>query len=703
MKKHSLLDFVSVFIFICLPGQLLYSQPKPRYWQTADGLPTTEVRQIIALPNHQMLVNCEGVFCISNGAGFSVVPCDRRKSYKLEHFADSVGYGFQWQGDSLLWLRDFYRIYLFDARTRSFRYDIDSRLASLGEFHSSPTAVTDWQGGTWTGTLGNGIAYTPPQRQMAERLEDDPLIGFVRGTAEVNVRLGDGRLLQRRGLNRIGYFTPETNHFDTLNLRLPQLNAFRNIVGACAVDDSWVVLYTQNGACLLDTQADTLAAFKAAEFIGEYSDKYNCMLRDTKGNLWVGTQNGLFGLTPDPSPVGEGNFAKEGSDYLCERVEGLANNCIRSLVDDSLGNIWVGTASGISKIANNQKPTANNQNYMVVNYSEDDGIPPVSMMERAACLTDDGRLVFVHHSTTATVFRPEWLQPDTTAYPVVLTAYSVNGHRMIPDGSPLILSHEHNTLSFQFSALNYASPQHMHYRYRLEGIEQEYKEGESLRREVEYRALPHGDYTFQVQARTDDGEWGPLTEMAVEILPPWWLTWWAKLLYGLIGLMVGIGLINYYLKRKRAALERENNERVNRLFELRDKARRQFAENTAIDASKISANVEEEELVKRMLAAINKNLDNEDYGVDQLARDVAMSRSSLYDKLRTMLGISPADFIRNVRLKHAAQLLTTTPLSIAEIAEQVGFNSPRIFSSNFKKMFGVLPSDYRSPKDVVSY
>ena len=167
--------------------------------------------------------------------------------------------------------------------------------------------------------------------------------------------------------------------------------------------------------------------------------------------------------------------------------------------------------------------------------------------------------------------------------------------------------------------------------------------------------------------------------------------------------MVGIGLINYYLKRKRAALERENNERVNRLFELRDKARRQFAENTAIDASKISANVEEEELVKRMLAAINKNLDNEDYGVDQLARDVAMSRSSLYDKLRTMLGISPADFIRNVRLKHAAQLLTTTPLSIAEIAEQVGFNSPRIFSSNFKKMFGVLPSDYRSPKDVVSY
>ena len=144
---------------------------------------------------------------------------------------------------------------------------------------------------------------------------------------------------------------------------------------------------------------------------------------------------------------------------------------------------------------------------------------------------------------------------------------------------------------------------------------------------------------------------------------------------------------------------RENDNRVNRLFELRDAARRQFAENTAIDASKISANVEEEELVKRMLAAINENLDNEDYGVEQLASDVALSRTNLYGKLRNLLGISPADFIRNVRLKRAAELLTTTKLSIAEISERVGFNSPRIFSSNFKKMFGVLPSDYRSPKE----
>ena len=671
-----------------------------RHWTVADGLPTGEVRQIIPLPNHQMLVNCEGVFCISNGAGFSVVPCDRRRTYHLEHFAESGGYGHLWQGDSLLWLRDFYRIYLFDMHSCSFRYDIDSRLTSLGEFRTSPTTVIDWQGGTWTGTLADGISYTPPERPMAEIVDGrDSLVSLARKAADLDLQLSDGRRVQSRSLNQIGYFLPQKDRFDLLNDRLPQLNDYRYIVGACAVVRPWVVLYTQNGACLLDTEADTLAAFPAEEVIREYTDKYNCMVQGRDGTLWVGTQNGLFKTHPQTLPC------RKGGHYLCERVEGLANNCIRSLVMDAQGNIWAGTACGISKIVNLPPPHGGSRRgaSTVINYGSADGIPSVSMMERAACLTPDGRLVFVHHSSSATVFRPETLQTDTAAYPVVITGYFVNGISKIRDERLEMrdcqLPYNQNTLAFQFSTLNYAQPSHTHYRYRLEGLETEWQMANSgAAAEVEYRALPHGSYLFQVQACTGSGSWGPVSEMAVEILPPWWLTWWAKLGYCLMGLMGLMVIISYYLQRKRIALERENDERVNRLFELRDEARRQFAENTAIDASKISANVEEEELVKRMLAAINENLDNEDYGVDQLARDVAMSRSSLYDKLRTMLGISPADFIRNVRLKHAAELLTKTKLSIAEVSERVGFNSPRIFSSNFKKMFGCLPSEYRAPK-----
>ena len=664
-----------------------------RHWQTQDGLPTGEVRQIIALPNHQMLLNCEGVFCISNGARFTVVPCDRRRTYKMEHYANSGGYGHQWQGDSLLWLRDFYRLYLFDMRTRSFRYDIEERLHSLGTFTSSPETVSDWQGGTWRGTLSDGIIYTPPARKMAATVNgSDSLVAIARKGEKMDIEISPGRRLQCRGLNQIGYLMTGDGRFVLLNDKLPQLNNYRFIVGACVWDNPWVVLYTQNGACMLDTEADTLAAFRPSETIGEYTDKYNCMVRGQDGTLWIGTQNGLFKVLVDLST---------------ERISGLANNCIRSLVMDAQGNIWAGTACGISRIT----PT-------VVNYGEDDGIPSVSMMERAACLTDNGRLVFVHHSSAATVFRPEWLSDDSTPCTPVLTAMFVNGlaasdeagrhgtcdeagwHESCPYtvGLSLCLHYDENYLTFQFSSLDYAHPSHVRYRYRLCGLEDEWHTDDETvgLAEADYKALPPGEYIFEAQAVSADGEWSEALTVQVSIRPPFWLTWWAKTLYALLLCALIAIFLTLYLKKKKAALVRETDNRVNQLFEMREAARHQFAAGTNVDPKKIGVTPEEEALVAKLLKAIEAHIADEDYGVEQLATDVTLSRTNLYGKLRNMLGISPADFIRNVRLKRAAQLLTDNPtLSINEVSVRVGFSTSRNFSTQFKKMFGVLPSEYR--------
>ena len=661
-----------------------------RRWSVQDGLPTGEVRQIVALPNHQMLINCEGVFCITNGAGVSVVPCDRRRTYKMEHYADSVGYGYYWQGDSLLWLCDFYRIYLFDTRTRSFRYDIEERLRSLGPFTPSPEEVCDWQGGTWTATPTNGILYTPPARQMAVTVSSsDSLVAVARKYEKMDVKLNDGRRLQCRGLNQIGYLIPDENRFITLNKRLPQLNNYRYIVGACAVDKPWAVLYTQNGACLLNTETDTLSEFPATKAIGEYTDKYNCMVREHNGTLWVGTQNGLFQV----------KMGRPGSEYCkTKRVIGLSNNCIRSLVVDASGRVWAGTACGITRIT----PT-------VINYSEDDGIPPVSMMERAAYLNDDGRLVLVHHSSAATVFNPEWLSIDTVPSTPVLTALYVNGQSnpitnyanpmtRTAASQPLTLPYDKNYLTFHFSSLNYAQPSHVHYRYRLSGLEDEWHiDNETKGLAVaDYKSLSPGNYLFEAQAALADGEWSKTLTVRVNVQPPFWLTWWAKIFYCLIVLMGVTVTTGRYLKRKREKMERENDEKVNRLFEMREEARHQFANNTNIDPKKIGVNPEEEALVAKLLKAVETHIADEDYGVDQLATDVALSRTNLYSKLRNILGISPADFIRNVRLKRAAQLLTDNPtISINDVSIRVGFSTPRNFSTQFKKMFGVLPSEYR--------
>lgn len=285
--------------------------------------------------------------------------------------------------------------------------------------------------------------------------------------------------------------------------------------------------------------------------------------------------------------------------------------------------------------------------------------------------------------------------------PVILTAIEVNG-KPAPQYLSLKtfrLTHNQDDITFRFSALNYAFPEQTQYRYRLRGIDKKWvhKLGDDGLVTVRYSSLPPGNYTLEAQASIDGGDWGVPMTKSLTILPPWWLTWWAKMGYGLIALAILFTLIVLYLKRKKAQMERENEEKVNRLFELREEARHQFAENVNIDPSKISINKEEEELVSRLMKAIEMNMGNTDYTIDQLASDVALSRSNLYRRTQSMLGITPNDFLRNVRLKHAAHLLSKTDMPINQIALSVGFQSPRYFSQYFNKMFGVTPSEYREP------
>jgi len=143
-------------------------------------------------------------------------------------------------------------------------------------------------------------------------------------------------------------------------------------------------------------------------------------------------------------------------------------------------------------------------------------------------------------------------------------------------------------------------------------------------------------------------------------------------------------------------MERENDERVNQLFELRSEARYQFAQSVSIDPQKISSTQQEEELVEKLLKVIGAHMDDSDYTVDQLASDVAMSRASFYKKMQTMLGITPNEFLRNVRLKHAAKLLAESEIPVNQVALMVGFQTPRYFSQCFRQLFGVLPTEYRN-------
>ena len=104
---------------------------------------------------------------------------------------------------------------------------------------------------------------------------------------------------------------------------------------------------------------------------------------------------------------------------------------------------------------------------------------------------------------------------------------------------------------------------------------------------------------------------------------------------------------------------------------------------------------QEPELILQVRTLVEQHLEDGEYGVEQLARDLCMERTGLYKKLTALTDTTPVAFIRSIRLRRAAALLQEGKLTVNEIAERTGFSSPSYFTKCFKKEFGVLPSEYR--------
>jgi signal transduction histidine kinase/DNA-binding response OmpR family regulator/ligand-binding sensor domain-containing protein len=140
--------------------------------------------------------------------------------------------------------------------------------------------------------------------------------------------------------------------------------------------------------------------------------------------------------------------------------------------------------------------------------------------------------------------------------------------------------------------------------------------------------------------------------------------------------------------------------RIETLIEQQEKRKKQFHRNIEITPGDITTTSLDEELVKKALFFVEKNISNPDYSVDDLSSDIALSRSQLYRKLQSIIGLSPTEFIRSIRLKRAAQLLKDSQYNISEISDRAGFNTIRYFNRYFKDEFGVTPTQYRQENDA---
>ena len=288
---------------------------------------------------------------------------------------------------------------------------------------------------------------------------------------------------------------------------------------------------------------------------------------DRSGTIWVGTQNGLDRLEE-----------KTNTFTSYDERDGLAGNVVSCILEDGQGSLWMSTNRGLSRF--------DPRNKTFKNYSVQDGLPGNDLTGWSACFKSQSGEMFFGGFPGAVAFRPESITDSSYVPPVVLTDFRLSGKRIevgsnsplktsAPYASAVTLSHDQNILSLEFSALSYFSPATNRYRYKLEKLDSEWHEAGSDQRLASYTTLPAGGYTFRVQGAVSRGAWSePGASLRIDILPPFWETWWFRAACAIV--MLALLWLAYRLRLRQIAwqfngqLEARVGERTRIARELHD-------------------------------------------------------------------------------------------------------------------------------------
>lgn len=555
---------------------------------------------------------------------------------------------------------------LVGTRSRNvYRYRADGELMETlpyERYHIGAVyhAMEDSEGRLWLSTKGDGLVvdgrhYRNDPADPASLSGDDVYVTFCDSQQRVWVGTLDGGLnLVREEQGRLRFYNKHNGFSGYPAYGL--YNEVRNIV-----EDTEGRLWigTIDGLMSIegrfkspqDVRFETYRDEPEALFAN--NDIYT-LYRDQRGQIWIGA----FG----------GGLQKLGGGPLGPR-EGLRNDVIFSIVEDHDDRLWLATEGGLS--------CYNQQTGRIRNFDRYDGLPDVEIEEAAAICCTDGQL-WIGCKEGILTFSPDQLRTDTADYRTVIIGLMVNnqpyrGEKGMAYTERVELPYEQNSLSLEFAALNYRNHAQLSYRYRLMGYDRDWRYSGGLRMAT-YTEVPPGSYTFVVETIDDaNPTLRSRATIGLRIRPPWWATWWAYLMYAAAALMIAWIVARTILQMNRMRNEVYISQRLAKLVSKPD---------------------EGDEFIDRLHRIIRKNIANTDFNIDAIAAEMNLSRSAFYKKVKQQTGFAPVDLIKEFRLSHAAELLQTTRLSIAEVAFRSGFADSSYFGKCFRKRYGLSPREY---------
>ncbi|HSL89756.1 MAG TPA: two-component regulator propeller domain-containing protein, partial [Ignavibacteriaceae bacterium] len=424
----------------------------------------------------------------------------------------------------------------------------------------------------WIGTYGAGLYRLD---LLTGKLKSIPL--FSRGLYPESVKYNKAVYCDKSGNVWIGYWGYGLVKYNSNFGEVKSWQNDRKDDNSLSHDDVWVIYQDRKGRIWAGTNGGGLNLYDANnnKFYNWMADENNpnslsgnniysiCESSYSSGKirqnysfeekntvLWIGTNNGLNRFEIDERTSKDLSSLQTNIKHYSIK-DGLSNNSIKSIIEDNEGNLWFGTSSGISffDLSTNE----------FFNFNASDGVTG-TVLNFSSALKDENGIVYIGSNEGINFFNPDDIKLSNFNPPVILTDFQIfNQSVLVGDDSPLktsiyhskeiVLSHSQNVFSFQFAALEFASPKAIQYAYKMEGFDEDWV-NIGNRRFVTYTNLNPGEYIFKVKSTNSDGIWSDnFSSVKVIITPPWWQTIWAIGLYVLIFILGVWGIIRFQINR----------------------------------------------------------------------------------------------------------------------------------------------------------
>ena len=422
---------------------------------------------------------------------------------------------------------------------------------------------------------------------------------------------------------------------------------------------------------------------------------------DADGGIWLGMYN-------------RGIFYHHPSSYVAIHIDcSMIPHSEASFIEDREGMMYLRCLNSLYHIDIGNK---------ALHRLEGNGLHSISITEsgKVNSFRNSRDEVYFLAEDRIDIFVPGHTYPHETrrTIPIYLQSITVKGETTISNN--LILSHDQNLISIKLSVLDYAWCDTIYLRHTLTGPDSDNSTtilapGQKRETDFTYANLQPGKYTLTTEVSTSKD--APYTagskSISFSIRPPWWTTPWAYCIYALLLVSTVTASFHIHSRVLKKRLERRHREemllaKIRMLIDqVKDKENDTDKEDDVTEESSGTISTEsksmdapDRDFVAKAVEAVERNITNPSYSVSQLSSDMCMERTGLYKHLVTLLDKSPSLFIREIRLNRAAQLLQSdNSRTIADIAEQVGFNSASYFSKCFQEKFGCRPSEFNQKQD----